>query len=494
MVKRSIHDITHNFHAMFSNSAHNGVRKQIIFISASLLTVMLLSGLMLSTLALETMAEHNNSTQTMSDIYALNDLLDEWEAALDNYVLNATDLSRQECTDCWEALDSLLNSFYVGEHEPSQLALANMRALYRHTQDGMSALLNASDHFARITSYTQLTDQKEGLLFLSDQLMRLHIGEDVKTYSHVISTNHASILIFFFVLGCSAVLLIVCSRRMIRSVCTPIDLLVDDAKKMANGQYDTPAVEIITDDEMGYLSQVFNTMKSSVSANFKNMERIIELQELLQNTELKALQSQINPHFLFNVLSVAEEAALFENADQTVEIIEHISYMLQYSLKCTKQDTSFGEELRMVQSYLFLQEKRFGDRIRFQLDIPKNLPHQFIIPGMSLQPMVENAIRHGVEKMVSGGVVSVSIRKQDTYIEVTISDNGCGIDPILLHAIQQGESVQSKSGSGIGIVNVSRRMEIFYKQEGLFDISSTPNRGTSVVLRYPFTESQVNYV
>ena len=247
-----------------------------------------------------------------------------------------------------------------GEAEAFRLAEENLSAVYGHIDEEMDRLLLAESGAARTEVYAQMVQGKEGMLFLSDQLLRLHTDNAVREYPDVMSINVCSFVILVLILVFSAILLTMCSRRMIRSICAPIDLLVEEAKKVAGGQYDTPDVTIFNDDEMGYLSQMFNNMKTQVSANFKNMERILELQELLKSTELKALQSQINPHFLFNVLGLAEEAALYENADVTVEIIENISYMLQYSLKCTKQDTTFQEELRMVQAYLFLQERRFG--------------------------------------------------------------------------------------------------------------------------------------
>ena len=183
-----------------------------------------------------------------------------------------------------------------------------------------------------------------------------------------------------------------------------------------------------------------------------------------------------------------------EGANQTVEIVEKISYMLQYSLKCTKQNTTLQEELRMVQAYLFLQEKRFGDRIHITFSIEMDIP-PLLIPGMSLQPIVENAIQHGVEKMEQNGIVQVRVRRQTDFIEVTISDNGCGIDPELLAAIRRKENILSRNSTGgIGLVNVCRRMEIFYKQEDLFEIESVPGSGTTVTLRYPLAESEATNV
>ena len=108
----------------------------------------------------------------------------------------------------------------------------------------------------------------------------------------------------------------------------------------------------------------------------------------------------------------------------------------------------------MVQAYLFLQEKRFGDRIHITFSIEMDIP-PLLIPGMSLQPIVENAIQHGVEKMEQNGIVQVRVRRQTDFIEVTISDNGCGIDPELLAAIRRKENILSRNSTGgIGLVNV----------------------------------------
>lgn len=466
------------------------VRGQIRFTCGVLMGVMALSGLMLAVVSYETTQDYQAAMQTVSDIYTLNNSLDAWDAMMEEYVLNSSEPARQECEERWQDIGEALERFYAENRESSALALANLRAIYRRTGPEVEDMLSAGGNAERAEHYAVLSVRKSGMLFLTEQLLRTHIAADVKSFPQIISRNLTALVIFFAILAVSFILLIACSVRMIRAICTPIDLLVADAREIAEGHYDTSAVAILNDDEMGYLSRVFNDMKQQVSANFKNMERIIELQKLLQNAELKTLQAQINPHFLFNVLTVAQEAALCENANQTVEIMENISYMLQYSLKCTKQDTTLLEELRTVRAYLFLQEKRFGDRIRLSFTLEGTVP-DLPIPGMSLQPVVENAIRHGVERMERNGVVRVTVRRRRRDIEVTISDNGCGIEPALLAAIRRKESIQSPdSTGGIGLVNVCRRMELFYEREGLFEIESAVGYGTTVVLRYPLTESE----
>ncbi len=471
----------------------HGVRRQVIFSCAVFIGALMLTGVLLGTIAYGTMREYQTSAQMTADIYELSDGLDKWEAALSDYVLNSTDLSRQICAERWREIGQLLGRFQVADSEPLQLALDNIQALYDHTRLSQDLLFHTGDG-GRVELYQTLCREKEGLSFLTDHLRRLHTENTVERSPVVISSGLTSFGIFLLILLFSCALTVTGSMRVIRSVCVPIDLLVEGAERVSGGQYDGPDIEIISNDELGYLSQVFNHMKAEVSANFKNLERILELQKLLQSAELKALQSQINPHFLFNVLSVAEESALHEDADGTVEVLENISYMLQYSLKCTRQDTTLKDELRMVRAYLFLQEKRFGDRIRFSFSAPEDIP-PIQIPGMSLQPIVENAIGHGLEKRERDGALRVEVTRQGDFLAVTVADNGCGMDPEFLAAIQRGENVSSKGGSGgIGLLNVRRRMELFFRRDGLFEITSLPWQGTTVTLRYPCTESRVDHV
>lgn len=472
-----------------SKRKHNllpfGIQGQLLFSCGVLFCVMLICGSMLSMVSHETMQDYHNSLNTISTIYELNTSLDNLDATMTDYVLNQTDLARSNCENQWRLLGHSFQAFYPAESESLLLIWKNIRSIYQNSQQNMELFLNTQNKDVLLSLYETLMLRKEGMSFLLDQMLRQQTEMEVINYPGTLSRNVKSTIIFVVLLVISLLFLIASSIRMIHIICGPIDLLVADAKEIAAGKYDTPDINIINDDEMGYLSQVFNDMKKHVAENFKHMEQIIELQELLQSTELKALQAQINPHFLFNVLAVAEEAALYEDANQTVEIIEDISYMLQYSLKCTKQDVTLPEELRMVKSYLALQEKRFGDRLQISFSAPPSIP-PLLIPGTSLQPIVENAFLHGVEHMEYGGSIRVHVATYPNYIEVTVADNGRGIESSILKSILRQEQPSCQpTAHGIGLINVMRRMEVFYNQKDLISISSHEQRGTTVIVRYP---------
>lgn len=264
----------------------------------------------------------------------------------------------------------------------------------------------------------------------------------------------------------------------------PVQRLTSQAEKIMECDYQMEDLPVAQQDEIGQLTEAFNAMKNRVRENFQNREELWRLESLLQDAEFRALQSQVNPHFLFNVLSVATEAALLENADRTVDIIEHISYMLHYGLTSVREDSWLADELKMVRSYLFLQKERFGDRIAFLDSTPEELP-VMRIPGMTLQPIVENAVKHGVERMTAGGKIEITLRQTPEAVEVCVEDNGCGIPQEKVDALNRGETVRGDSRStGLGIANVRSRMAIFYKQEGLLKVESRDGEGTKVCLKY----------
>ncbi|MCI8970488.1 MAG: histidine kinase [Oscillibacter sp.] len=225
-------------------------------------------------------------------------------------------------------------------------------------------------------------------------------------------------------------------------------------------------------------------MKAQIRKHFQDQEELWRLETLLQDAEYRALQSQVNPHFLFNVLGLAMEAALVGDAERTVDVLENISYMLHYSLTSVRENTWLADELKMVQAYLFLQQRRFGDRVAFSVSFPQEVP-ALRIPGMTLQPVVENAVKHGVEGMTDGGGVEVLLIQTAEAVELCVRDNGWGIPRERLEALNRGEPVQESGRStGLGLANVRGRMMMFYGRPDLMRVESVEGEGTSVYLKY----------
>lgn len=223
--------------------------------------------------------------------------------------------------------------------------------------------------------------------------------------------------------------------------------------------------------------------------NLKLMEEIrvrAELERTLKDTEIQALQSQVNPHFLFNVLNTLGRLALIEKAPKTQEMAYALAETLRYILKNINQMVSLEDELAHIERYLKIQSVRFGERIRFKLDIQEDIK-KIKVPSMILQTFVENAINHGLEPKEESGIVKVTGYSMEEGAVIEITDNGVGIPEDKLQVIlgDGGDIGAISQSTGIGINNVNKRLVYYYGPDYKIKIRSVPNEGTTVTIRIP---------
>lgn len=205
-----------------------------------------------------------------------------------------------------------------------------------------------------------------------------------------------------------------------------------------------------------------------------------ELEKEYKASQLKALQSQINPHFLFNVLNSISSLAIVENAPKTQEVIYDLSNMLRYTLKKANKIISLEEEFDYINSYLNLQKIRFSDRLSYEINIDKQYKN-IKIPFMVLQTFVENSVIHGLERKEEGGYVRIFIEDAGEYIIINIEDNGTGIPREQLSLMQKELEIKvDENLDKIGINNANKRMAYYYGDEYKIDITSKIRVGTWV--------------
>ncbi|QNO14014.1 PocR ligand-binding domain-containing protein [Alkalicella caledoniensis] len=235
------------------------------------------------------------------------------------------------------------------------------------------------------------------------------------------------------------------------------------------------------------MMQIMQAELNQKSIKLVEEERVrIELERTLKESELKALQSQVNPHFLFNVLNTIGRQALIEKASKTQEIVYTLAEILRYTLKNINQMVELREEISHIERYLTIQAIRFGDRIQYKLDIPKSI-ESIRIPSMILQSLVENSINHGLEPKESNGYITIKGYITDYGIEIEIADNGVGIHEHNLEMIlDENKEIGSLTKStGIGINNVNKRLSYHYGPEYKIEISSKIGVGTKVKVKIP---------
>jgi two-component system LytT family sensor kinase len=219
--------------------------------------------------------------------------------------------------------------------------------------------------------------------------------------------------------------------------------------------------------------------------NLARIEMKLEDQErLLLESRLDALQSQINPHFLFNTLNTIQSLVRFD-PDRARDLIVKLSKILRRLLGKHDEFVLLREEIEFVEDYLDIEVMRFGrDKLRVYKHLnPDTL--DVVIPAMLLQPLVENSIKHGLAPKVDGGSITIRSRLQEGAVVIQVEDDGVGMSAPPAVAAQTGGS-----GRGIGMVNVAERLHVLFGEEGKITVRSRDGQGTLVMLELPILHHQ----
>ncbi|GAA0485039.1 hypothetical protein GCM10008986_07860 [Salinibacillus aidingensis] len=326
------------------------------------------------------------------------------------------------------------------------------------------------------------------------QLIDLELTEYQDLYQELAQRNEAfkSFTIFLFLT--TVLLAIGAALWFSRGINRPIRSLWHGAREVSKGKLNGPEIEIKSNDELKLLGDTFNQMRTNIQRLFQEIKEKSELDQLLKELELKHLQNQINPHFLFNTLNTVARMSYLENATSTTRLIESISTILRHSLGDLDKSVALRDEVQVVEEYFYIQQTRFADRMTFLqkvdescLDIP--------VPRLTLQPLIENAFIHGIEKKEEGGRISLTVYREQDHIMVEISDNGAGMSPEQIEPfinLSKEEPVDEHTGhsTGLGLKNVLRRLQLFYQREDIVEIDSEVGAGTMIRLKLPNTISR----
>lgn len=220
----------------------------------------------------------------------------------------------------------------------------------------------------------------------------------------------------------------------------------------------------------------------------ETMERIRQ-QQIASNQMLKRIQAQMNPHFLFNALNSIARTALIEGASDTEQLIYDLSNYLRYTIKNKTDTPTISDELDNLNHYLNIQNIRFGDRITCQIHVDDSLK-ECRIPSMTLQPLVENSIIHGLKDRTNGGLIDISItkckNKDNSAIRIQIYDNGCGFPQEIIDRFRSEEELVN-STLGLGLTNTQKRIREMYGPEYGITIDSQLNTYTKLDILLPVT-------
>lgn len=281
----------------------------------------------------------------------------------------------------------------------------------------------------------------------------------------------------------SIIITVLLSIYMSLKTTKPIIQLVDAMKEVGENNFD---VHIKTDrnDEIGLLEKNFTTMVFRIK---ELIDKEYKSEIATKEAQFKALQAQINPHFLYNTLQLVGGMAVARNTTNIYLIIGALSDMFRYITGKQGDLVKIADEIEHIKNYLFIQEQRFEGKVEIDIFVEEGT-EEYMIPMLMIQPIVENAFIHGFEQKTGTWKLSIEVQKVFDELEIIISDNGMGIPEARLSELQQQIQLQSeplKTKGSIGILNVAARIEFFFGIDSYLDITSEVGKGTQVIIRFP---------
>ena len=301
-----------------------------------------------------------------------------------------------------------------------------------------------------------------------------------------------SVVAMLLVMGCNVGIIISFVGTLIR----PLKKLAGSADEVAKGNFDIELLPVETEDEVGVVTGAFNQMvrsigryierlRESMKAERELKERELMMETHLKDARLKYLQAQINPHFLFNTLNAGAQLAMMEGADRTYDYVQKVAQFYRYNMKKSQETVTIGEEIEMVDSYIYILNVRFAGDIHYEKKVDESLL-SVEMPGMILQPIVENCVNHGIREMGDRGKILLSVYRVEDSVCISVKDNGIGMSQETIDKVMSGtfrEEGMAAGSNGIGMDNVISRMRLYTGNENVMDISSEgEGKGTEVFL------------
>lgn len=291
--------------------------------------------------------------------------------------------------------------------------------------------------------------------------------------AQVQSLNHSILL---SIVLCN-LLIIACLLAASFAVTAPVKKLSRAMKEVQNGDFNY-RIKHKRSDEMGRLMDTFNYMVYKIDMLIKEVyqERLAQ-----KNAELEALQSQINPHFLYNTLDTVNWMLLRKKEYEISGIVVSLGEMMKYAINRSSRTVTLREEIHYVSNYLLIQKERMEDMLEYEIAVPDE--YELVqVPRLILQPLVENAIVHGIE---DGGRVSVRAYGVSGACCLEVRDNGIGMDEEQLWRLRCGAGEPKQNHTSIGVENVDKRIRLYYGDACRLQIESAPGKGCVVSFRIP---------
>jgi|GEM_PF-609240 len=378
--------------------------------------------------------------------------------------------------------DTKVEAQFIMNDEGIVLAAANMAWIGRPIHELPFFHINETGGSAEETL---------ALLKQRDDLIVSHAVSSLTGWHSVVIQDRSELVVQLKNIGSGtiSIMIIVCLIAILvtwiitRIVTNPMSKLMHSMKALQIGDF-SQRVVIEGNDEFGKLGYMYNSMVTQIKALIDD----IYASSLKQReAELKALQSQINPHFLYNTLNMINWSAVQKGDKDISEMVVSLSQVFRLSLNSGNEFVELEQEIELIRHYLFLQKKRFPSRLYFEIELEPAIKG-FRMPKLLLQPLVENAIIYAIEQAEGTGNIFVRAYSEDDWIVLEVTDNGPGMPEELLQQLNKPRKNEAarlagdSSRSGMAIANIRERLALFYK-EAVFEIKSREGIGTRIQVR-----------
>lgn len=261
----------------------------------------------------------------------------------------------------------------------------------------------------------------------------------------------------------------------------PLELLMNTIQKIGNGNVQLRA-KIVKEDEIGELAQKFNEMLDQME-ELKQKE--YQTKQLLNRAEYKALQAQVNPHFLYNTLDTMASIAEIRNCPEVSHMSQSLALIFRYSLNMKDPFSTVENEIAHLKNYIYVMDMRMHDNIQYTFDVDE-MTLKSKLPRLSLQPIVENAINHGLRNKRGKKKIGIQIKREQMDLVICIEDNGIGLDTSAINeSLRKNELDFVEKGNSIGLHNINARLKMLYGNQYGMHLESMLGEGTKVFMILP---------
>lgn len=472
----------------------NKIQKKVWMLALVVLFIMSAIWITLTYYNQKTQSQYNDVLQRYLSLNEVTIASQQLVTDLNNYLIKPSPANLEQLDSSKEQIYEAKEEIFDLRNEENEFALTNYMNL-------LESLIETTDRSLMFQSQKETEGSTEEFSeatrisnYISEMTLTI-IDTELKTYDRfyrgIIEQSEELKKLGIWLLLLITFVLLLLTYWFSISITKPVQVLTQSVNELSKGRFDLQ-IKVDSNDEISFLAETFDRMRININNLIVEIQEKAQLERelqhnklLLQESQLLGLQSQINPHFLFNTLNILSKKAYLEGAEETSDLLVSVAGLLRYNLKRLDRPVTLYEELIVLQQYMEIQKARFTERLNIHMEVDESCLN-VKMPGLTLQPIIENAVIHAIEPEENGGSIWFRVIDHGDFVIIEIEDDGKGMPEEKIKQILGEQKLPAEGHStGIGFSNVVQRLRIFYSYEGVLDIESKEGQGTKVVLTLP---------